>query len=81
MSLEFSALNVGDHASITRIDLNQAPQGHKLMMMGLTPGTPLSVVRVAPLGDPIEINIRGFNLSLRRDEAKGLWVKKLGEAS
>ena len=78
MSLEFSELNVGDQACISRIDFNYAPKGHKLMMMGLTPGTLLSVVRVAPLGDPIEINIRGFNLSLRREEAKGLWVEKSG---
>jgi ferrous iron transport protein A len=41
----------------------------RLMEMGLVPGTILQVVGVAPLGDPIEIEIRGYRLSLRRTEA------------
>ena len=45
--------------------------------MGLTPGTELSVVRVAPLGDPVEIKVRGFSLSLRKDEADALQIEKL----
>lgn len=45
--------------------------------MGLTKGTDLTVNRVAPLGDPIEITVRGFHLSLRRDEAVALLVKEV----
>ena len=41
----------------------------RLMEMGLTPGTPISVIRVAPLGDPIEIKVRGYRLSLRKQDA------------
>ncbi len=37
--------------------------------MGVTPGTVVKVVKVAPLGDPIEVNIRGYELSLRKEEA------------
>jgi ferrous iron transport protein A len=44
--------------------------------MGLTPGTSLTVVRVAPLGDPVEIEVRGYSLTLRRDEAEILQVLK-----
>lgn len=40
----------------------------RLLTMGLTPGTELTVTRVAPMGDPIEIHVRGFALSLRKDE-------------
>ncbi|MBL3569510.1 ferrous iron transport protein A [Rhodovulum sp. BSW8] len=40
----------------------------RLLTMGLTPGTELTVTRVAPMGDPIEIRVRGFALSLRKDE-------------
>jgi ferrous iron transport protein A len=47
----------------------------KLLSMGLTPGTEFTVIRVAPLGDPVEINIRGFNLSLRKQEADALIVE------
>lgn len=47
----------------------------KLLAMGLTPGTPFVVTHVAPLGDPIEIQVRGFKLSLRKEEAAFLIVK------
>jgi ferrous iron transport protein A len=48
----------------------------KLLSMGLTRGTVFTVTRVAPLGDPVEINVRGFGLSLRRDEASAVTVEK-----
>ena len=41
----------------------------RLMEMGLLPGTEIKVVRFAPLGDPIEIEVRGYHFSLRREEA------------
>ncbi|TJZ78917.1 FeoA family protein [Chitiniphilus eburneus] len=44
----------------------------RLLAMGLTPGTPFTVTRLAPLGDPVEISVRGFALSLRRAEAAAL---------
>jgi ferrous iron transport protein A len=84
MPIEFSQLSVGDKASIEECRTTKASldplspsQVQRLMMMGLTPGTTFTVVRVAPLGDPIEIKLRGFNLSLRREEALGLWVTRL----
>ncbi|MGE5658343.1 MAG: FeoA family protein [Actinomycetota bacterium] len=46
----------------------------KLLAMGLTPGTELRVTRHAPLGDPTEIEVRDFHLSLRKDEADALIV-------
>lgn len=45
--------------------------------MGVTPGEPVEVVRFAPLGDPIEIKIRGYLLSLRKQEADRIKVKLL----
>ena len=51
----------------------------KLLAMGLTPGTEFTVTRVAPLGDPIEILVRGFKLSLRKDEAAALIVETVVE--
>jgi ferrous iron transport protein A len=44
--------------------------------MGLTPGAEFVVTRYAPLGDPVEIRVRGFSLTLRRDEAAALQVEK-----
>jgi ferrous iron transport protein A len=49
----------------------------KLLSMGLTPKTEFTVIRVAPLGDPIEIKVRGFHLSLRKQEADALIVEKV----
>jgi ferrous iron transport protein A len=49
----------------------------KLLAMGLTPGTEFTVTRHAPLGDPVEILLRGFKLSLRKDEAKTLLVEEV----
>jgi Fe2+ transport system protein FeoA len=46
----------------------------RLMELGLTPGTPITVVRRAPLGDPIEVSVRGLHLSLRRSEASHIHV-------
>jgi ferrous iron transport protein A len=70
---DFPELNVGDTGFVGQCE------GHnqqRLMILGLTPGTPFSVVRVAPLGDPVEISFRGFSLTLRRDELKGIKVTK-----
>lgn len=52
----------------------------KLLAMGLTPGTEFTVTRHAPLGDPIEIQVRDFNLSLRKDEANALCVEEVKNA-
>ncbi|NTW71979.1 MAG: ferrous iron transport protein A [Eubacteriaceae bacterium] len=48
---------------------------HKLMEMGMTPGTSVQFVRTAPLGDPINIKVRGFNLGIRRDVAMNITLK------
>ncbi|MAA71827.1 MAG: ferrous iron transport protein A [Bermanella sp.] len=79
MSMLFSDLKVGDSAVISDLDSAtvDAKQNLRLMVLGLTPGTQFHVTRVAPLGDPIEIRLRGFNLSLRTEEAKGIQVEKV----
>ena len=46
----------------------------RIMDMGLTKGTEIFVRKVAPLGDPIEINLRGYELSLRKNEAENIEV-------
>nr|WP_170164341.1 FeoA family protein [Mobilisporobacter senegalensis] len=53
----------------------KGPMRRRIMDMGVTPGVLVKVVKVAPLGDPIEVNIRGYELSLRKDEAKQIEVK------
>ena len=53
----------------------KGPIRRRLMDMGVTPGTAVKVIKVAPLGDPIEINIRGYELSLRKDEASQIEIQ------
>ena len=45
-----------------------------LLMVGITKGTDIYVRKVAPLGDPIEVTVRGFELSLRKNEAQNVLV-------
>jgi Fe2+ transport system protein FeoA len=47
----------------------------KLLDMGVVPGSQLEVIRVAPLGDPVEVRIKGYNLSLRKEEAKQVTIE------
>lgn len=48
---------------------------HRLREMGVLPGTPVKVLRAAPSGDPLEIHVRGYNLSLRREDAAVIAVE------
>lgn len=74
-------LKVGAKGIVTQYQKgsNRHQKGYrrKLLAMGLTPGTEFTVTRVAPLGDPVEIMVRGFKLSLRKDEAGSLGVQSL----
>ncbi|WNY28262.1 hypothetical protein MmiEs2_04460 [Methanimicrococcus stummii] len=48
---------------------------NRLLCMGVTPGTTIEVVKVAPLGDPMELKIRNYNLSIRKKEASSIFVE------
>ncbi|PJE80151.1 Fe(2+) transport protein A [invertebrate metagenome] len=68
-------VKVGDTGRISGFGETDLPFRRKLLAMGLTPGTEFTVRRVAPLGDPIELNVRGFQLSMRRKEVATVEVK------
>lgn len=70
-------LAVGASGRITGYSGRHSGYRHKLLSMGLTPGTEVKIIRVAPLGDPIEIFTRGFYLSLRQNEAELLAIQPL----
>ena len=69
-----SALGPGDRATIGRLD-GDGPVRRRLLELGLTPGADVTLVRVAPLRDPIEIRVRGYQLCVRRAEADAVWVR------
>lgn len=47
----------------------------RVLEMGVTPGSVIELERVAPLGDPIDVKVKGYHLSLRKDEAEGIDVE------
>ncbi len=73
--MKLSEMNVGETGFVAGYSETGRSYRKKLLAMGLTPGTELNVVRVAPMGDPVEIQVRGFKLSLRRDEAAAVQVE------
>lgn len=75
MKTTLDTLKPGDEATVTHLD-GEPEHVSRLMEMGVLPGTPIKLVRFAPLGDPIEISARGYHLTLRRAEAAGVQVEK-----
>ena len=69
-------LGPGEVARVTGFEPGHRAYRRKLLSMGLTPGIEFEVLRFAPLGDPVEIRVRGFDLSLRRDEAQLLKIER-----
>lgn len=63
----------GQTVSVLKIS-GEGPVRRRIMDMGITRGTEITVRKVAPLGDPIEVNVRGYELSLRRDDAEMIEV-------
>lgn len=68
---------VGDTGRVRGYSKGHKKYRRKLLAMGLIKGTEFTVNRVAPLGDPVEIDLRGFSLSLRKDEATALIVEEV----
>jgi ferrous iron transport protein A len=69
-----SELDPGERGRVTAV-AGDADATRRLMDMGLIRGTTVEVVRRAPLGDPIEVKLRGFMLTLRRAEAEHITVE------
>ena len=76
MPYHLGQLSVGDKAVVSGFAAGQKEYRAKLLAMGLTKGTQLQLTRVAPLGDPLEITLRGFSLSLRKAEAAAVLVER-----
>ena len=69
-------LNPGQRGKVVNLG-EKGPSRRRLMDMGITPGVEIQIVKVAPLGDPIEVNLRGYELSLRKDEANEIKIEQL----
>ena len=65
---------VGSTVVVTKIEGDSAYK-RRIMDMGITKGSELYIRRVAPLGDPVEITVRGYELSVRKNDAQCVQVK------
>jgi Fe2+ transport system protein FeoA len=68
MADQLAELRVGDARDVVGVD-GEGAMVVRLLEMGFVPGTRVEVVKVAPLGDPLELRVRGYHVSLRRAEA------------
>ena len=64
---------VGETVTVTRLH-GEGPVKRRIMDMGITKGVEIHVRKVAPLGDPIELNLRGYELSIRKADAEMIQV-------
>jgi len=73
--MHLAMMKPGQQGRIVRIGTAVGPMKRRLMDMGVLAGEPVRVEKVAPLGDPIEVIIKGYHLSLRKKEAEGIEVE------
>ena len=69
-----TSLAEGAAATVAELRVPAECRG-RLLEMGLLAGTRVELVRFAPLGDPVEVRVRGYHLTLRKHEAEQIWVR------
>ncbi len=67
-------VNVGETAVVSKINITGGVK-RRIMDMGITKGVAVTVRKVAPLGDPIELNVRNYEVSLRKADAENILVE------
>jgi len=76
-SLTLADLETNDQVEVTGFQRDSKEMTSKLLAMGITRGAGIKILRFAPLGDPIDIEVKGTSLSLRREEAKLVFVRRV----
>lgn len=77
MEIRFKDLKPGDLAEVTGFDTSEKAYRSRLSAMGLTRGVEVKFIRSAPMGDPVEIEVRGYNLSIRKEEAAIVKLRRI----
>lgn len=78
-TLHLNNLKHGEEAVVIGYEAGEPAYRMKLLALGLTRNVQLKIVKTAPLGDPVEIEVRGYRLSLRKQEATTIQVRRLNE--
>ena len=76
-SLTLEGLKTDDQVEVTGFQRNSKEMIDKFLAIGITRGAVIKILRFAPLGDPIDIEVKGTNLSLRKEEAKLVYVRRV----
>lgn len=77
--MDITDMKIGSKAEITGYTVTGAGYRAKLLALGLTRGATIQLVGIAPMGDPLRLKVRGFELSLRKSEACFLQLKEVAE--
>ena len=77
--LGLNELSMGQRATVRGFRASERSYRQKLLAMGITPGVVITLTRVAPLGDPVELAVRGYAVSLRKAEAAVVLIEPLEE--
>jgi len=67
-------IECGNNVKVVKV-LGDGAVKRRIMDMGITKGTTISIKKIAPLGDPIEVTVRGYDLSLRKEDADKIMVE------
>lgn len=70
-----NSVNCGETVTVQKI-MGEGPLKRRIMDMGITKGAQISIRKVAPLGDPIEITVRDYELSIRKSDAENILVNE-----
>ena len=74
--MKIKEMKIGEEGVVAGFEPTSKEYRTKLLSMGLTKGVVIELTKIAPMGDPVEIKVRGFRLSLRQDEANILRITK-----
>jgi len=78
MIVTLAELHIGEKARILGFKTGKKEYQQKLLAMGLVPNAEIEVIRVAPLGDPVEIKVERYSLCLRKEESAILQLERIG---
>ena len=78
--LRLDHLEIGKDAVVASVDADDQALRQHILDMGLTPGTEVTMMKYAPMGDPIEIRLRGYELTLRRADAARIVLANIHDA-
>ncbi len=77
MAEKIKDMKVGDRAVVTGFAKGREEYRNKILSMGVSKNTEIAVTKKAPLGDPVELEVRGYKLTLRKEEAEIINLKRL----